>query len=65
MHGRGLRLPVEILFSGQYHPNGRYVLMTMDDAAVRIYDAKTGDEVAVLIGFRRWRMAYNNSRWLL
>ncbi|MBM4271052.1 MAG: hypothetical protein FJ139_02675, partial [Deltaproteobacteria bacterium] len=37
--------------SGRYHPNGQYILMTMTDAAVRIYDAKTGDEIAVLIGF--------------
>ncbi|KAF0145885.1 MAG: wd40 repeat subgroup [Nitrospirae bacterium] len=37
--------------SAMYHPNGQYIFMTMTDAAVRIYDAKTGDEVAVLIGF--------------
>lgn len=37
--------------SGQYHPNGRYVLMTMNDATVRIYDAKTGEEIAMMVGF--------------
>ncbi|TAL22057.1 MAG: hypothetical protein EPN94_11860, partial [Nitrospirae bacterium] len=37
--------------SARYHPNGQYIFMTMTDAAVRIYDAKNGDEVAVLIGF--------------
>ena len=48
---KGIKIAGRNPVSGQYHPNGRYVLMTMDDAAVRIYDAKTGDEVAVLIGF--------------
>ncbi len=48
---KGIKIGGRNPVSGQYHPNGRYVLMTMDDAAVRIYDAKTGDEVAVLIGF--------------
>ncbi len=48
---KGVKIAGRNPVSGQYHPNGRYVLMTMDDAAVRIYDAKTGDEVAVLIGF--------------
>ncbi len=37
--------------SARYHPNGQYIFITMTDAAVRIYDAKTGEEVAVLIGF--------------
>lgn len=37
--------------SGQYHPSGRYVLMTINDAAVRIYDAKTGEEIAMMVGF--------------
>ncbi|OPY85916.1 MAG: Caspase domain protein [Smithella sp. PtaU1.Bin162] len=48
---KGIRIAGRNPVSGQYHPNGKYVLMTMDDAAVRIYDVKTGDEVAVLIGF--------------
>jgi hypothetical protein len=48
---KGIKIGGRNPVSGQYHPNGRYVLMTMDDAAVRIYDAKTGDEAAVLIGF--------------
>ena len=37
--------------SAQYHPNGRHVLLTPADAAVRIYDARTGEEAAILIGF--------------
>ena len=37
--------------SGQYHPNGKHVLMTMNDAAVRIYDVKTGEEIAMMVGF--------------
>ncbi len=48
---KGIKIAGRNPVSGRYHPNGRYVLMTMDDAAVRIYDAKTGDEVAVLISF--------------
>jgi len=48
---KGIKIAGRNPVSGQYHPNGKYVLMTMDDAAVRIYDVKTGDEVAVLIGF--------------
>jgi len=39
------------LGSAAYHPNGRHVLFDSTDAAVRIYDAKTGEEVVVLIGF--------------
>lgn len=35
----------------QYHPSGRYILLNSNDASVRIYDAKTGQEVAILIGF--------------
>ena len=31
---------------------GRYILLNSNDAAVRIYDAKTGQEVAILIGFK-------------
>lgn len=37
--------------SAQYHPNGQHVLLTPADAAVRIYYAKTGEEVAILTGF--------------
>jgi len=37
--------------SAQYHPNGRHVLLTPADAAVRIYDARTGEEGAILIAF--------------
>mgnify|MGYP003796551667 CR=1 FL=1 len=48
---KGIKIAGRNPVSGGYHPNGRFVLMTMDDAAVRIYDAKTGDEVAVLVGF--------------
>jgi hypothetical protein len=48
---KGIKIGGRNPVSGQYHPNGKYVLMTMDDAAVRIYDTKTGDEVAVLIAF--------------
>ncbi|MBM4272560.1 MAG: hypothetical protein FJ139_10480 [Deltaproteobacteria bacterium] len=48
---KGIKIAGRNPVSGGYHPNGRNVLMTMDDAAVRIYDAKTGDEVAVLVGF--------------
>ncbi len=48
---KGIKIAGRNPVSGQYHPNGKYVLMTMDDAAVRIYDVKTGNEVAVLIAF--------------
>jgi len=48
---KGIQIAGKNPVSGQYHPNGRQVLMTMDDAAVRIYDVKTAEEVAVLIGF--------------
>jgi WD40 repeat protein len=37
--------------SALYHPNGRYALLTPNDAAVRIYDTQTGEEIAVLVGF--------------
>jgi len=48
---KGIKIAGRNPVSGVYHPNGKFVLMTMDDAAVRIYDVKTGDEVAVLIAF--------------
>jgi WD40 repeat protein len=48
---KGFKVLTHNPVSGQYHPNGRYVLMTLADATVRIYDAKTGEEVAMLIGF--------------
>ena len=35
----------------RYHPNGRYILMSLFESAIRIYDVKTGEEIAVLIGF--------------
>ncbi|MEW6615671.1 MAG: caspase family protein [Thermodesulfobacteriota bacterium] len=35
----------------QYHPNCQYVLFSWSEPAVRIYDIKTGEEIAVLIGF--------------
>ncbi|MDP2277746.1 MAG: WD40 repeat domain-containing protein, partial [Nitrospirota bacterium] len=35
----------------QYHPDGQHILLTWSDPAVRIYDIKTGEEAAVLIGF--------------
>jgi WD40 repeat protein len=37
--------------SVQYHPDGRHFMFTPADAAVRIYDTKTGEEAASLIGF--------------
>lgn len=37
--------------SAQYHPNGQHVLLTPADAAVRIYDIKTGEDAVMLIGF--------------
>ncbi|PKN76442.1 MAG: hypothetical protein CVU52_04755 [Deltaproteobacteria bacterium HGW-Deltaproteobacteria-10] len=48
---KGIKIAGRNPVSGQYHPNGKYVLMTMDDAAVRVYDTKTGDEAAVMIAF--------------
>jgi hypothetical protein len=35
----------------QYHPDGRHVMMSVCESAIRMYDTKTGEEVAVLIGF--------------
>jgi WD40 repeat protein len=35
----------------EYHPDGRHFMFTPADAAVRIYDTKTGEEAASLIGF--------------
>lgn len=37
--------------SGVYHPDGRRVALNLSDAAVRIYDALTGAELAMFIGF--------------
>ena len=64
---KGVKIGGRNPVSGQYYTSGQYVLMTMNDAAVRIYDAKTGEEVAVLIGFEdgEWltitREGYYNS----
>ncbi|MBI3376957.1 MAG: caspase family protein [Nitrospirae bacterium] len=35
----------------QYHPNGQHILLTWGEPAVRIFDIKTGEEIAVFIGF--------------
>ncbi|MEW6670989.1 MAG: caspase family protein [Thermodesulfobacteriota bacterium] len=48
---RGIKTAGRNPASGQYHPNGKHVLMTMNDAAVRIYDVKTGEEIAMMVGF--------------
>ena len=37
--------------SGAYLPDGKRVLLNMSDAAVRMYDAQTGDETAMFVGF--------------
>ncbi|MFZ5563899.1 MAG: caspase family protein, partial [Thermodesulfobacteriota bacterium] len=35
-----------------YHPDERHVLLTMGEPAARLYDARTGEETAVFIGFQ-------------
>ena len=49
--GKGMYLAGRNMGWAQYHPKGRHVLLNSNDASVRIYDAKTGQEVAILIGF--------------
>ena len=48
--GKGMYVAGRNMGWAQYHPSGRYILLNSNDAAVRIYDAKTGQEVAILIG---------------
>ncbi|KAF0143676.1 MAG: NB-ARC domain-containing protein, partial [Nitrospirae bacterium] len=49
--GKGMYVAGRNMGWAQYHPNGRHILLNSNDASVRIYDAKTGQEVAILIGF--------------
>jgi WD40 repeat protein len=37
--------------SGMFHPDGKRVLLNPSDAAVRMYDAQTGEEMAMFVGF--------------
>lgn len=48
---KGIKIAGRNPASAQYHPNGKHVLMAMNDAAVRIYDVKTGEEIAMMVGF--------------
>ena len=65
--GKGMYLAGRNMGWAQYHPKGRHILLNSNDASVRVYDAKTGQEVAILIGFEdgEWltitREGYYNS----
>ncbi|MCX5819760.1 MAG: caspase family protein [Deltaproteobacteria bacterium] len=37
--------------SGAFHPDGKRVLLNLSDSAVRMYDAATGEETAMFVGF--------------
>ncbi|MDQ1331070.1 MAG: hypothetical protein QG578_1335, partial [Thermodesulfobacteriota bacterium] len=49
--GKGFYVAGRNMGWAQYHPNGRHIFTNPNDASVRIYDAKTGQEIAALIGF--------------
>ncbi len=48
---KGLRIYTGNALSGAYHPDGRRVLLNLSDSAVRMYDAQTGEEMAMFVGF--------------
>ncbi len=48
---RNAFIPMAKPGSAVYNPNGKTVLMTANDAAVRIFDSATGREIAMLVAF--------------
>ncbi len=48
---KGLRVYTGNALSGAYHPDGRRVFFNLSDSAVRMYDAATGEEMAMFVGF--------------
>ncbi|MBN1105469.1 MAG: caspase family protein [Deltaproteobacteria bacterium] len=48
---KGLAIYTGNTLSGAYHPDGRRVLLNLSDSAVRMYDASTGEEMAMFVGF--------------
>ncbi|MBN2687711.1 MAG: caspase family protein [Deltaproteobacteria bacterium] len=48
---KGLRIYTGNALSGAYHPDGKRLLFNLSDSAVRMYDAVTGEEMAMFVGF--------------
>jgi hypothetical protein len=48
---KGLRIYTGNALSGAYLPDGRRVLLNLSDSAVRMYNAQTGEEMAMFVGF--------------
>ena len=48
---KGLRVYTGNALSGAYQQGGRRVLLNLSDSSVRMYDARTGEEMAMFVGF--------------
>jgi hypothetical protein len=48
---KGLRIYTGNALSGAYQSDGEHILLNLSDSAVRMYDAATGEEMAMFVGF--------------